>query len=1011
MSSNLDDPRWLLVALLAIPAAVVALRWFATMAAARRWSAIILRTALLATLALVLAGLSSVRSTNRLAVIAVLDLSQSVRLFADLGKDPESGRPREPVDAAWQFLQAATPNRSQEDLLGLVVFDGRAIAVASPTAGDLSPRIPALRDVPAAAGTNIDAALRLAASLIPPDAAGRIILFSDGNQTAGDAAAAARQLASTGAGPRSRRLPIDVVPLAIAADREVIVESLDVPPRAASEATVTARVTIRATAPARGRIVLTLAGQPLGAEAAPRELTLEPGTRTELFNIRLPAGRVHDLRATWEPAIDAASAAGDTRLENNTAEAFTITPGKGSVLIVDPDPAGANSASVAAALTASNLGVTVVAPESLPTSPLQLQAHDLVILSNVPVELVSDAAQQAIVTAVGELGMGLLMLGGPESFGAGGWKGSALEPLLPVKLDLPEQLVQPDAAVLIVMDNSGSMARSVLGSALSKQEIANQSAALAIRSLDPKDLVGLITFNNTFDTEVPLAPNTDSKATAQRVLGITPSGGTNAPPALRAASDQMIHAKAAVKHVILISDGVSQNREQLPEIARTMRDNGITVSTIGVGDEMDEANMGATATAGGGRFFAVTNPTLLPRFLLKAVRVVRSPMIRLGEFQPATPPSGSPLVAGLATPPPLQGIVLTQPRPEPTITNAMFHPKGEPLLSHWVYQLGQVAAFTSDATLSDPGWARSWRDWPGYQQFWATVARTISRPQTQGKFDLTTAVDGDRLRLRLEAAGDDNRPLDGLTIPATLFAASGTGRPLELALTQTGPGIYEATSPPMPAGNYVATLTPRRADTRLTPVVGGVSIASAAEFRSFRSDPALLRQIAQATGGRVLDLFQPADARPFDRQGIRPSIARTPLLTALLALAITLLLLDIATRRIAWDRFTSAEFGVRAVPTAAPQRTIGALRKEAERHIPATASSAPSSLGDDDAQRIVQEQRARRMRQRLDEARALREQTAQPESPADAATPPEPHDKPSSLLEAKRRARERFEER
>lgn len=1001
MTYSLDDPRWLLVALIAIPSAILAIHWFATMAAARRWSAVVLRALLIATLAVILAGLTSVRSTNRLAVVAVLDISQSIRLFADVGNDPQTQRPLDPIDAAWQFLRAASPERGPEDLLGLVVFDGRTIAIATPTAADISPRLATVRDAPAAAGTDIASALRFAASLIPPDAAGRLILLSDGNQTTGDAESAARQLASTS----TRLLPIDVVPLTIRAEREVIVESLNVPPRAASQATVTARVTLRATAPARGRLVLTLAGQPLTGDAAPRDLTLDPGTRTELINIRLPEGRVHDLRAVWEPQLDPAtgSALGDTRLENNTAEAFAITPGRGSVLIIDPEAAGSNSAGLAAALRASLIGVTVASPESLPASPLELQAFDLLILANVPAELVTDAAQKSIVTAVGELGMGLVMVGGPESFGAGGWKGSLIEPLLPVKLDLPERLVQPDAAVMIVLDNSGSMARPVAGSALSKQEIANQSAALAIRSLDAKDLFGMVVFNNTFNNYIPLAPNTDSKATSQRVLGITAGGGTNAPPALRAALEQIREARAAVKHVILITDGVSQNREELPQIAQTMRDNGITLSTIGVGDEMDEATMAATASAGGGRFFAVTNPALLPRFLLKAVRVVRSPMIRLGDFQPAILATASPLIAGLGTPPQLKGLVLTQPRPEPTITNALAHPQGEPILSHWVYQLGQVAAFTSDASLGADGWAQRWRDWPGYQLFWSTLARTLARPQTSGTFDLSTTVDGDRLRLRLEATGAAREPLDRLSVPAQLFAAGGSSRPVELSLTQTGPGVYEATSPPLAAGNYVATITPRQGDRRLTPVVGGVSIGSNAEFRSLVSNPALLRRIAQDTGGRVLTLNNPADAKPFDRTGLQPSIARTPLLLPLLALAITLLLLDIATRRIAWDRLTSSEFNPRtATTTSDTHRATAAVKSELPTRAP-----APTSLGDTDAERIIQEQRARRMRERLDQARAMRAQAA--DSPPDTSAAEDAG--PTSLLEAKRRARQQLDDR
>lgn len=1034
MRLALDDPRWLALALLAIPLAIIGLRWFATMSAARRWSAVLLRLAFLATVALLLAGLSSVRSSNRLAVIAVLDVSESVRLF---GRAPDQAVPSA-IDAARDYLQRATRNRGPEDLLGLVVFDGRALAVITPSAAaDLSGRTLDLRGAP---GTDIAAALRLAAAMVPPDAAGRLLLISDGNQTVGDAASAAKEVARRGSG-RGGRLPIDVVPITIDPGREVMVESIDVPPRAAAQATVNVRVTLRATAPARGSLTLLLGGQPVDLDpqgpGVSRAVELEAGRTVLLLPVPLPPGRIHDFRAVFEPAEPAALADGspgeplDRRVENNTAEGFTITPGQGSVLIADPSDGGGASLTLAQTLARAGIDARVVPPSALPATPLEFQAADLLVLNNVPVEDVPESVQQAIETSVRDLGMGLLMLGGPDSFGAGGWKGSRLEPLLPVRLDLPEKLVQPDAAIVLVIDNSGSMSRGVLGSPANKQEIANQAAALAVRSLDRKDLVGVIVFNNDYNVLVPLGPNTDPERAGRRILAVSSGGGTNMGPAMREARRQLQQARASVKHLIVISDGESMAKETLAPLAGEMwTQDRIMVSSIGVGDEMDERTMADIAALGNGKFYPVSNPALLPRFLLRAVRVVRSPSIRLGEFTPRLLPTGSPLVAGLTPPPPLMGLVLTQPRPEPTITTAMIHPDGEPLLAHWVFSLGQVAAFTSD--VSD--WASRWIDWPGYAQLWTTAARSLARPQTSGRFDLVASTENDRLFLRLDAAGDQGQPLDQLAVPATIYPASGGGSPVELSLAQVGPGQYEATSAALPAGNYVVTITPRQGDRRLTPVVGGVTIASTAELRSLTTDTALLRQIAQVSGGRVLDMADPQAAQLFDRAELEPTLARTPLLRQLLVLAIVLMLLDIATRRIAWDRFVSSEFGfgIRERAAAATldrsaqaQGAVSRLKRTAEA-APAAQPRPETALSDEDAQRIVEEQRQRRLRARLEAARAAAASSAPDDAPetiqtsAPAPAPPttgpsapSPSSHPpvqgeSGLLAAKRRARERL---
>src|SRR5690606_19354490 len=242
------------------------------------------------------------------------------------------------------------------------------------------------------------------------------------------------------------------------------------------------------------------------------------------------------------------------------------------------------------------------------------------------------------------------------------------------------------------------------------------------------DLISVIVFNTTTDVLVPLRPNTDPNATAERILSISPGGGTVLGPALQEAHNQLKDVRAAVKHVIVLSDGRSADPASLPAIASRMKADGITISTISVGDQTDERNMAEIADRGGGRFYAVSNPTLLPRFFLKAVKIVRTPLLRNEPFNPVLLPAPSPLTAGLGNPPALGGLVLTQRRPEPTITYAMQTPAGEPLLAHWTVELGQVAAFTSDA--NPAGWARDWIDWPGYRQMWTQAARTLARPST-----------------------------------------------------------------------------------------------------------------------------------------------------------------------------------------------------------------------------------------------------------------------------------------
>lgn len=1030
-----DDPWWLVAPVVLTPLTLIALRWFDAMTGLRRWSAILLRTALLLLIAVLLAGTSAVRTTRTLAVVALVDVSESVRRFGDSTRPAGSGSL---LAQARAFLDQAAARRGPDDLLGLVAFDGRALALASPTAAPIADRD---LDVTIAPGTNIESALRTARALIPPDAAARFLLFSDGNATSGEALALAAERM-----PRARTaapIPIDTVALSYRLENEVFVESVDAPPQAAAGSTVSVRVVLQATAPTRGRLRLLREGQSValtpGADSVLVELTT--GTNVRVLEVPLDAGRVHRFEAVFEPLTDATgNPIGDTLLDNNSASAFTLTPGRGSVLLVDgwADRPDAPRSPLGDTLRAAGLRVVSVAPSGVPSDPLGWQEYDLAILENVAADAIPVPSQQLLADMVRGMGLGLLMVGGPDSFGAGGWKGSPLESILPVRLDLPDKVVVPEAAVVLVLDNSGSMRHRVMGSSRSQQEIANQAAALAVTTLDEKDLVGVIVFNSDATTLKTLGPNTSPEATAAEIRAIAPDGGTNLPPALEDAISALRGVEAKAKHIIVLSDGKSQAAEALVPLARAAGTDKIKISTISVGDDADDATMSQMARESGGAFYAVTNPSVLPRVFLRAVRVIRAPLIREGAFTPVVTATGSPLTAGLATPPPLLGLVLTQPRPEATIFQAMLAPTGEPLLTHWNVELGQVAAFTSDASV----WARNWLEWPGYQQFWTRAARTLARPDLGRGVRASATVRGTEVQLAVSAFSDDGVPLDGLEIPGIVYSPG--GGQLRTRLEQTGPGQYQTTLPSEQAGAYLALLTPRRADgAAMAPVLVGAAVAAGAESRQLQSNPGVLARLSAISGGRVLSMAEASSADLFDRAGLEPVRAFSPLWRLLLPWLIGVFLLDIATRRVAWDRFLYRQHQRKqsAVSVLSPGLTDVRSRADATTASPVIATDS-LVLTEADAQALAAAQRDRRRAERLAAAQLVSQSSARESAasgrvssgatpsvgdsveqqpgattsrPAESASPatsenappadPEPD---SPFLAAKRRVRDRF---
>ena len=960
MSLRIEDPAWLWLLAAALPLAVVALYAFTAMARLRRAAAIAARVLLLSLLVAALAGASSIRRTDKASIVIAVDTSGSVRAFVpdvNLG-DPSAGGDRvEPVLRALPELIGLAGSRGvdqlgPDDTATLFAFDSspRVVTATAPVrAAELKREYPQSP----AEGSDIAAAIRAASASLSPDAAGRILLISDGLALP----ASPDPLAAARAAFAATKAPIDVIPFTFENPREVIVESLDAPTRVATESApvpLTLTVTSTGDAPVSGRLRLLQEGREVALPADAETITIQPGRNVLTLRVPLSPGRLHRFEAVFEPDAPApGERPADTVAANNRAVAFTTSPGGGRILIVDgtgiSPPSAASLATLlsqtgdagsgaggAGGAVGAGLSVTVTTPEAFERVTadgggdlLSLQAFDSVVLVDVPADALAPGTQQNLARYVTDTGGGLLMVGGPggairaNSFGAGGWKGTPIEPLLPVTLDLPDRLVMPSTAVVIILDSSGSMGRGVMGSAASQQEIANRGAASALTALDKQDLVGVIEFNSSAAWVVPLRPNDKPEETAEKITAISPNGGTNLPPALEMALAALKPVRASVKHVIVLSDGQSQGRKRLADIQKSFRDapgGAIKISAIAVGDDADVEGMRRLAEGTGGEFFRVIDPRVLPRIFIKAVRVVRTPMIREDAFVPVLGPGGpsSPAMAGLtgAALPQLGGLVLTQPRLDAQkknvdgVTYALLTPQGEPVLAHWRAGLGQVGAFTSSPPGS--GWAAAWET-PQARALWVQLVRSLSRSSTGGgdaaRYDLAARIDGDSLRIRVDATAAASAPV------VTVY--SPTGARSEVAATLTAPGVYEASAPASDGeGVYVVTVAPSKGGSGGgVPIIGGAvkPSAAAAEYRVPSTSAAgteLLRQIARETGGRVLslnDLKTMTAAQLLMRDKVEPRESRAPLWPILVIAACGVLLLDIANRRIAWDRAWGGE--------------------------------------------------------------------------------------------------------
>ncbi|HVV16002.1 MAG TPA: VWA domain-containing protein [Polyangia bacterium] len=757
------------------------------------------------------------------------------------------------------------------------------LARAAATRGDSPPRVLRFAAEPeelppggrlqrmGAAGQATDPALAasLAAGLVDATAVPRVLLLSDGLATRGDLPGAARRLAQSG-------VPIDVIPLPVPSQADAAVAEMSAPDliRPGEPFRLDVRVVSDRAADARVRVD---GGRAVSVDPAERGVQLNAGTTTVTFRARVLQPGTAVVRAH-------VSAAGDRRPANDEGVLALATQAAPRVLCLEGTPGGAGA--FARALAAQHIAADVRPARASPESALA--GVDLVVLADVPRAALADEMLAALDGFV-RGGGGLLVAGGTQSFGPGGYAHSRLEPLLPVRLDVPEVEEEPALALALVIDRSGSMTGP-------KLELTKQAARATADAMDASDQIAVVVFDNQATPVVPLQAAANRQRITRDIGRIAAGGGTNILSGLREAVDELLPARARKKHVILLSDGQSPY-DEIPDLVDAATGARITISAIGVGDGADQTMLKMIAARGGGRFYQTRDPASIPRIFSRETS-------DLGDRSVVERPTRARVdkhVAALAgteveTAPPLGGYVVTRPRPQAETVLAA--PDGAPLLARWPVGLGQVMAWTSDLGAR---WGAGWAHWSGFEKLWSQLARATMRRHPPNHFDIRAARAADRVRLAVDAIGPDDQFLRALQGKVTIVevAADGQPRPArQLPMPETAPGRYEATvRPEVESGALSFTANFTAAGAPVADATGRLSLPLAPELMPVpagdQSGVTALTAAAAASGGRVLaEATEALDPRGQTHPTHRP-LRRPLLLTAVL-----LYVADVALRRL-----------------------------------------------------------------------------------------------------------------
>jgi uncharacterized membrane protein/uncharacterized protein YegL len=731
------------------------------------------------------------------------------------------------------------------------------------------------RDADARLATDLQAALAAAEAAIPAGYQPHVLLFSDGLETQGQVLRHAAD----------QRVPVSTIPLVASRQPEVQLVALRGPVEARVGEPFELEVVVDALQAGAAELQLFREELPIDL-GENRRVALQAGENR--FTLRQQVEEAGPVR--WTARVLAAA---DTRLDDNQASVIVGVAGQPRILLVDSD--AANVAGLQAALEQQEILAEVRDATALPDQLARWLDYDAVVLSNVPANLLSTTQVQQLRSYVEDFGGGLAMLGGEQSFGLGGYARTPLEAVLPVRCSAEKDQEQPTLAMVLVVDRSGSMGGE-------KLDLAKDAARAAIELLSPRDQLGMVAFDNEPHWITPLQGAADKTALLESVGMLDAAGGTNLYPALQAAYDALRGASARIKHVLVLSDGISAPADDASLLAE-MANHPITVSTIALGDKADKPRLREMAQLGNGRFYECDDPRAVPQVFVQETMMAGQSALQEEPFVPVLLRS-TPVLRGidLASLPPLLGYVSTGTKP--TSELVMVSEKGEPLLAWWRYGLGMSLAFTSDA---GQRWAVDWQVWPDFARFWAQCVRHIARRRVEERGELTVRQQGVTQQLTLDLTDRENRFLEGAEVRYTI-PSSRADEPSSRAdhgategqFTQTGPGRYQAeVAVPMGDARQVLVQARHEGEAVYQRVVslGGEVLE---ELRLRPVNEGLLRELTRLRGG----LWEPTAADLLDAPA-PPAYRLRSLAKPLLALAVLLLLLDVALRRLDWGRWWS----------------------------------------------------------------------------------------------------------
>lgn len=758
------------------------------------------------------------------------------------------------TDEIEAFIKAAIKEQPTSDAVGIITF-GQNVSVNNVPSEVV--HFTGFDTVVNEHFTDISGALIYAEAMFEPGYRKRIVLITDGYENMGDVTKILKKMPDSDTG-----LGIKYVNLGDFA--EVLVTDVFVPKDTSEGQNLDVSVEIYANV-ATNATIKVYANEEVTFS---QEVSLIEGTNHFVYG-----DRVDDMGLityTIEVIPDR-----DTFSQNNRYSTFTKVSDKPNILMVKDDMAKGDYLET---IMSAYAHIDVMHTDNLVENTESLIGYDGFVLVDVSAEHLSDDFMLHLQELVQYQGKGLLVTGGDNSYGPGGYFDTPLETILPVEMTVVPKEETPNLGLVLVIDKSGSMTSGQYG--VSKLELAKEAAIRGTDVLEENDQLGVIAFDDTVKWVIEMTQVTDKVALQDEIATIVPGGGTTIKPSLEAAVEALVDTDTKLKHIILLTDGQAE-QYGYDTVLQDMQEHDITISTVAVGMGSDQQLLRMLADEGGGRYYLTDEFSNIPTIFAKEAFLAGEKYLNYVTFTPAYV-DYSEIMSGINAMPYLDGYVST--KIKDTSKLILMAPDEKPILATWQYGLGRTVSWTADV---DGLWSTNWLNQSTGAQVFHNIFAWMIQEDMSLNYDVSTSYDDGKGHIVI--SGETLMAYQEPSIETNMLSPDGSTQ--TLTMEATAPGRYEAYFEPDEEGIYLVDGSFNVSGEEHV-LSAGVMVGYSPEYDFKNSNPITADKMALLSGGTIIE-----DARQVFDVPVKAISSHIDLSRICLWLALIIFLFELVIRK------------------------------------------------------------------------------------------------------------------